>query len=172
MFLPAPLPRTIFEEIGKVVVIWATIEQDIILQTSAMAAQKTDGKPTDYLRMDFRRLREKWFSLCREYFDTTTFNKIVNPLNVELCRLSEQRGLIVHGRWTKRSRGQFQLNCFEQKSNLVHYETDVSLATLRTIRHDSYLLSKRVHRFTAGDPSFKDGKLPVLKEIGPVSPDH
>lgn len=150
--------------------IWAAIEQNIILQTSAMAAQKTDGKTTDWLRMDFKRLREKWFGLCRENFDAKTFNKIVNPLNVELARLSEQRGLIVHGYWLPAGRGKFKLDCFEQKGQLAHYRNDVPLRLLREIRHDSFLLSKRVHDFTTGKNSGPDGPSARLKVVSPVIP--
>jgi hypothetical protein len=93
MFRPPPLPRTLFQEIGKIVVVWTTIEQSRILHTSAMAAMRTDGKPVDYLRMDFTRLRKKWFALCKENFDSKTFNKIVNPLNADLANQSETRGI-------------------------------------------------------------------------------
>lgn len=126
MFLPEPLPRTLFEEIGKIVVIWATIEQDLILQTSAMAAQKTDGHTTDYLRLSFKKLREKWVRLCAENFDQKTVNKIVNPLNVELDRLSVERGTIVHGMWKQTGRGTFKLTCFEQKAQLIQYVNEGS----------------------------------------------
>lgn len=124
MFQPEPLPRTLFEEIGKIVVLWATIEQDILLQTSALAAQETDGKTTDFLRLEFKRLRQEWLKLCRKHFSTHTINTIALPLNQELARLSDQRGLIVHGRWKPKGRGKFELDLFEQKSQLTRFQTD------------------------------------------------
>lgn len=115
-----------------------------------MAARKTDGKPTDYLRMDFKRLREKWFSLCRENFKPSTMNKIVNPLNVDLARLSIERGNAVHGMWCPAGRGKFKLISHEQKTQLISYESDITLAQLRAVREASYFLSLRLHEFTSG----------------------
>ena len=170
MFLPQPLPRTLFEEIGKIIVIWATIEQDLVLQTSAMAAIKTDGKPTDYLRLDFTRLRRLWFGHCRANFSDKWFNKIVNPLNCELARLAEQRGLIVHGMWEPAGRGRFTLRYFEQKTALTQYENTVTLRTIREIRSDSFLLAKRVHEFTSGKDGDYQGSRAFLEIAAPIIP--
>lgn len=167
MLAPPPLPRTLFEELGKIVVIWATIEQNLVLHCSAMAAQKTGGKTSDFLRLDFKRLREKWFALCRENFDAKTVNKTVTPLNMELARLSIERGYAVHGLWSQRSRGKFILTSYEQKSRLISYQNEVSLMQLKQIRHDSYLLSKRVDAFVSGEddgPNFKRAHLVVVSE--------
>lgn len=169
--LPQPLPRTLFEEIGKIVVIWASIEQNIMMQTSAMAAMKVDGKTTDYLRLDFTRLRKIWLPLCRENFNTVTFNTVVNPLNSEMARLAEQRGLIVHGTWTHTGRGKFKLSWYEQKTHLTHFENEnVTLGTVREIRHDSFLLSKRVYDFTWGADGSHKGARAFLKTVPAVVP--
>jgi len=61
--LPPTLPGALLAELGNLCVVWAHIEQSLILHASAMAAQDTDGKPIEYLRMDFKRLREKWYNL-------------------------------------------------------------------------------------------------------------
>lgn len=166
MILPQPLPRTLFEELGKIVALWATIEQNVVLHCSAMAAQKTNGKTTDYLRFDFTRLRKIWFGLCRENFDTATFNKIVNPLNVEMVRLATQRGYAVHGIWRTVGRGKFELTCYEQKGQLVSFVSDVTIKELREIRHDSYLLSKRVSGFVSGDQDGEHVTRSRLKVVG------
>lgn len=170
MISPQPLPRTLFEELGKIVVLWATIEQNIVLHCSAMAALKTDGKTTDFLRLDFKRLREKWFGLCRENFDTKTFNKIVNPLNCELARLAPERGAVVHGLWRQTGRGKFELTSYEQKGQLISYVNDVTIAQMREIRHDSYLLSKRVQRFVSGNDGDNNVTRSRLIVAGTVKP--
>jgi hypothetical protein len=92
------LPHSLLTELGRVVAIWANIEQDILMQTSALAAKATHGVPSEFLRLDFKRLRETWFRLCRDNFDTKTFNKSVNPINVEIARLAPFRQpFMAHG---------------------------------------------------------------------------
>lgn len=155
--IPPPLPRTLVAEIGKVVVIWAHIEQDIILHTSAMASLETDGKPLEYLRMDFKRLREKWYQECRKRFPDRIINTVVNPLSSNLAKLSLERGYVVHGLWSVVGRGKYHLHIFEQKGQLESLSSDYSLTQLRGFVAAPYRTSKDVHRFTSGTHScFKD----------------
>lgn len=170
MFSPEPLPRTLFEEIGKIVALWAVIEQDIMLQTSALASFSTGGKTTDYLRLEFKRLRKEWLKVCRLRFPRVTVNKIVMPLNEEMAKRAEDRGNIVHGMWTHTGRGKFRLTMFEQKGQLVRYENDLTLNQIKQIRAATYLLSKRVHSFTTGQDGVHNGPRPILKTIAPVIP--
>lgn len=168
MFPPQPLPRTLFEEIGKTIALWAVIEQDIMLQTSALASQKTGGKPTEYLRLDFKRLRKEWLKQCRERFSEHTINTIVLPLNQEMAARSEDRGNMVHGMWQHTGRGKFRLTMFEQKDGLMHYEIDLTLKQIQQIRGATYLLCRRVHRFTTGQDGDSDLKRPILQTVIPL----
>jgi hypothetical protein len=162
--IPPPLPRTLYAEIGKVIVIWAHIEQDIILHTSAMAAQDTDGKPLEYLRLDFKSLREKWYAECKKRFPETVMNTVVNPLCSNLAKLSRERGYVVHGLWSVVGRGKFHLHIFEQKGKLESLSSDYSLSQLRGYVGASYRTSKDVHRFTSGKHScFKKMKSSLAK---------
>ena len=163
MFLPPPLPRTLFEEIGKIVVVWATIEQDLVLHASAMASQKTDGHTKEYLRFDFKRLRETWYKLCKEYCDKKTFNKIVHPINTDLATYSELRGNIVHTMWYHAAPGKYKTVVFEQKGQLIKYEGDVTLNELRSLTHHSYELSQRLHAFVTGKNGEGNRKSAFLK---------
>jgi hypothetical protein len=166
------LPRTLFQEIGKIVVVWATIEQDLVLHASAMASQKTDGFTTDYLRFDFKRLREKWYSLCREYCDEKTFNKVVHPINTDLATYSELRGNVVHTMWHHAGRGKYTTVSFEQKGQLIKYEGDVTLHELRSLTHHSFELSQRIHAFVTGNNGSANTKRAFLEPRTPVIPSN
>ena len=164
--IPPPLPRTLVAEIGKLVVIWAHIEQDIILHTSAMASQETGGKPLEYLRMDFKRLREKWYYECRKRFPKQILNTVVNPLNSNLAKLSLERGYVVHGLWSVVGRGKFQLHIFEQKGKLESLRSDYTLTQLRGFVGASYRTSTDIHRFTSGEHSCFKNTRSTLAKIG------
>lgn len=162
--IPPPLPRTLFIELGKLSVVWAHIEQDLILHSSAMAAQDTEGKTLEYLRMDFKRLREKWYSLCRERFDAKTFNKVVHPINTRLALLSPERGYAIHGLWSTTGRGKYHLRFFEQKAQLASYHVDFTLPQLRGLVSASYMVGKDIHNFVTGrHPCFKNRMGTVAK---------
>jgi hypothetical protein len=165
MPLPAQLPRTLYAELGKLSVIWANIEQDMILQTSAMCAQDTDGRPIEYLRMDFKRLREKWYKECRKRFDAETFNKIVHPLNTKLAALSPERGHAIHGLWNAKKRGKYELLFFEQKQQLASYRMDYSLKQLRGLVSASNLACKELYSFTTGAQPRMKNKLGPFAEL-------
>lgn len=167
MFSPEPLPRTLFEEIGKIVALWAVIEQDIMLQTSSLAAQATNGKTTAFLRLEFRRLRKVWLSQCRKHFSKPTCDQIVLPLNQELAKRADDRGNIVHGMWSHTGRGKFKLTNFEQKGQLVRYESDITLDQIRQMRGATYLLCNRVHRFATGQDGDSNFVRPILKTVIP-----
>ena len=159
------MPTTMLAKIGRITALWAHIEQDLTLHASAMAAQHTDGHPTEYLRMDFKRLREKWYDLCRASFDDATQNKIVNPLNSELARISIARGNVVHGLWTANPDGQFSLHFWEQKHTLEKFETPYSEEQLQALTDAIFNAAKRLKRFSYGNHSGKDG-LGALAEVG------
>jgi hypothetical protein len=145
---PSKMPTPLFTELGRVVVIWAYIEQDILTHTSAMGSQKTDGYPRDFPRLDFRRLRETWYRLCREYIDTKTFNKTVHPLNTEIVRLAPFRHHAIHGTWRVLGRGKYHLSIWEQKTSLERLESPYSLSELRGLVVESFNLARRIRKFT------------------------
>jgi hypothetical protein len=142
------LPHSLLTELGRVVAIWANIEQDILMQTSALAAKATHGVPSEFLRLDFKRLRETWFRLCRDNFDTKTFNKSVNPINVEIARLAPFRHEAIHGTWTAIGRGKYHLSLWEQKTALQRREAPYSLPQIRGLVSESFRLAQRVRGFS------------------------
>jgi hypothetical protein len=150
MPVPPSLPRTLYAELGKLSVIWANIEQDLIMQTSAMCAQDTDGVPIAQLRTDFKRLREKWYDECRKRFDAKVFNKVVHPLNMQLCRFAPVRGNCIHGLWSVRGRGKYELGYFEQKGELQLFVKPYTIAELRRVIAASDLIAREVWDFTSG----------------------
>jgi hypothetical protein len=56
------LPAHPMAQIGRTVTLSAKIEQQMILWANALHAQDTAGVPAEDLRMDFKRLREVWYS--------------------------------------------------------------------------------------------------------------
>jgi hypothetical protein len=164
MPVPPPLPRTILAELGKVTVIWAHIEQELILHASAMAAYHTDGKAVEYLRMDFKRLREKWYSLCKQNFPKDIVDKVVHPLNTKLCKLVPERGYYVHGLWKQIGRGKFELFYFEQKTGLASYRGNLSLRQVQGFVGVSYRASQELNHFATGKHAcFKDKSGTIAK---------
>ena len=100
--------------------------------------------------MDFKRLREKWYSLCRDRFAPRIFNKIVHPLNTKLAALSLERGYAIHGLWTVVGRGRFNMTIFEQKGELVSSQAEFELRQIRSMVSASYVAAKEVFKFTSG----------------------
>lgn len=136
-----------------------------------MAAQETDGLTLEYLRMDFKRLREKWYSLCRQQFDDEIFNKTVHPINSRLAMLYPERGYAIHGLWSVTGKGKYNVRYFEQKGQLASYNVDYSLYQLRGLVGASYVLSKDVHDFTTGrHRCFKNKDGAVAKIITSLKP--
>ena len=169
--IPPALPRTLLAEIGRVAVIWAHIEQEMILHCSAMAAQDTGGKPIEYLRMDFKRLREKWYSLCKQRFDDEILDKLVHPLNSKLAPLSVERGYIIHGMWSVAGRGKYHLRIFEQKNDLDVKEAPYSLSQLRRFVRASDRAAFEFNRFTTGRNSrFQNKNRTVTKVTNALIP--
>src|SRR5580704_1761583 len=95
------IPDRLLIQIGRVATVSAYIEQEIILWASALFAQNTDGKPIEPLRMEFGRLRQKWYGEAVKKLDKTTVDKFIQPLNMELARVWPIRGMIIHGRWQR-----------------------------------------------------------------------
>ena len=151
MPIPQSLPDTLLAELGKVTAIWANVEQDLVLHASAMAAYHTNGKPVEYLRMDFKRLREKWFSLCRNAFPAEVINRSVNTLNSNLAKLSLERGHYVHGIWSRVGRGRYRLSYWEQKASLEFIEGELTLRQIRTFVAACHRTSIQLHRFCTGE---------------------
>jgi hypothetical protein len=132
MAAPRKFPASFLVEIGRVVTTWSYIEQEILIHASALASLETDGNPTEDLRSDFKRLREKWFRLCRAHMHTRTFNRIINPLNVRLAKASTIRGYMIHGRWSIIGPGRYKLEWWEQRDSLRHYSVPYTLDRLRS----------------------------------------
>ena len=165
-----PLSPTLLTELGKVITTWARIEQNMILHASAMAAYHTNGKPIEYLRMDFKRLREKWYSLCRTNFDPLIMNKIVEPLNSKLGPLSKERGHYVHGVWAGISRERFHLSYWEQKTSLEKIEGELTLTQIRTYVAACERTDFEFQRFCTGNHRLKNTGATSAKIISTLKP--
>jgi hypothetical protein len=137
-------------EIGVIITHWAHIEQDMILHASALASKNTDGTPEEYLRMDFKRLREKWFDLCRANFSKGVMDKVVTPLNSRLAHLSKGRGTLAHGVWFVVGRGKYRVQYWEQKTSLERFYADVTAADIREISAVVVTLKEDFERFCSG----------------------
>jgi hypothetical protein len=124
-------PNTFLAAVGSIATTWAFVEQEILLQTSALASKATDGWPIENLRVDFKRLRERWYELAKAEVDTKTLNKIIHPINTELARLSPIRGYVIHGTWQVTGRGKYRVSWWEQKKELQRHHADFTLADLR-----------------------------------------
>jgi hypothetical protein len=148
MSQPSKLPASLLTELGRVVVIWAHIEQDILMQTSAMAALKTDGHPREFLRLDFKRLRETWYRFCRENFSPKIF-KEAHSINTEIVRLAPFRHHAIHGTWSVIGRGVYELSIWEQKASLDQLTARYPLSGLRGLVAQSFDLARRVRAFTS-----------------------
>ena len=125
------LPRTMLQEIGRTTATWSAIEQNLLIQASAMHARDTDGWPTEYLRMDFKRLREKWWAQVAVRYPKRDVDRVFNPLNSRLADASKTRGYMMHGKWNVDSPGVYSLEWWEQKSMLNRYSMTVTLSQMR-----------------------------------------
>lgn len=148
-------PRSLLEQIGRIATTSAYIEQEIVLQASARAAQKTGGKPIEPLRTDFKRLREKWYSLCKENLDEKTVNKVIHPLNSDLAKMWPVRGYMIHGRWKIYGRAVYTVAWWEQTDTLRHYERKHSLSDIETFANELLKVLGRLYAF-ADSPAGRD----------------
>jgi hypothetical protein len=148
------LPASLLIEIGRIATTWAYIEQELILWTSALAAQDTGGVPEEHLRTDFKRLREKWYSLARAKLDRNLVDKVLHPINSQLSRDAIWRGYVIHGRWRTFGRGKYKLLIWEQKEGkgLELLEFDPTLAELRALADRSLSLLGRLEKAARGQP--------------------
>ena len=96
-----------------------------------MFSQDTDGWPKEYLRMEFRRLREKWWKEIAARYPATEVNRIFQPLNMRLAEASTTRGYMMHGKWNVDRPGVYVLEWWEQKDALRSYRMAVTLAQMR-----------------------------------------
>lgn len=143
------LPPDLLTAIGKFATCWAVIEQDVMLTASAIAAQDTGGEPLEHLRLDFKRLREKWFALARAKIGET---KQLTQFNMELANASKARGYMLHGIWQEESTTQFRVYWFEQtkEAGLQHYEISLSLTEVWAIADRLEDLCRRFQLFVTG----------------------
>jgi hypothetical protein len=128
------LPDELLAEIGRVSTISAYIEQEIILWASALAAQDTGGDPIEKLRMDFKRLRVKWYDLAFRKNDEYVVNKFIHPLNSDLSKVWPIRGAIIHGRWSEIGENDeklYRIKWWEQIDQLKELQIDITLKEVK-----------------------------------------
>jgi hypothetical protein len=119
------LPDALLIAIGKFATCWTKIEQELLLSASALATQETDGEPIEHLRLDFRRLRERWFELASARINDNR----LTPINMELAAASKVRGYILHGLWHEEAPGQFVVHWYEQKGGKGLQECELRTST-------------------------------------------
>ena len=139
---PDQLPDELLVELGRFATDWAVVEQEVMLHASALASQDTDGYPTDYLRMDFKRLREKWYGLAKSKLGDEHHPTLMK-LNDRLARRSKARGYALHGIWTVTGDQTYLVHWWEQKGRLERFNLPTNLdemkrqtALLRELRID------------------------------------
>jgi hypothetical protein len=149
---PDQLPDELLVELGRFATDWAVVEQEVMLHASALASQDTDGYPTDYLRMDFKRLREKWYGLAKSKLGDEWQGRLMQ-LNDRLARRSKARGYALHGIWTVTGPETYLVHWWEQKGRLDRFTLPTNLdevrgqtALLRELRLDLVAFVRGVHR--------------------------
>jgi hypothetical protein len=140
------VPVSVLTELGRIATIWSAIEQEILLHTSAMASQATDGWPRDNLHSPFQVLRKRWFDLAR----TNGFNlKTLNKLSSDLSECSDTRNSFLHGKWRRtKTRGRYQCRYWKQTNKLDLYVGHYQLKTLRGFTAYLRIVLGRVRNFT------------------------
>ena len=145
------LPNELLIEIGRFATDWAVIEQEIMLHASALAAKDTGGIPAEYLRMDFKRLREKWYALAKANLGEA-YGPELMTLNDRLARRSRARGYALHGKWRVLGPQRKRVECWDQKRELKRFQLVTTLAELqdqtdrlRELLGDLVDLSRRAH---------------------------
>jgi len=132
------IPPRLLAQIGRVATTSAYIEQEIILWASAIFSTDAGGRPIEPLRMEFDRLRQKWYHRVVQQLDKKTVDEFVHPLNMTLAHVWPIRGLIIHGRWRHVSGWKYQVNCWEQKEQLEYrshiFTLRSQIFTLRQVR--------------------------------------
>jgi|ERR1700674_2924465 len=140
-------PEKLFTQVGRIAITSAYIEQEIILWTSALAAQDTGGNPIERLRMDFKRLRKKWYRLASKKLDKKTINKFIHPLNMDLAMLWPIRGAMIHGRWQILGGHRFRVRWWMQETQLVEMQMDCTLKQVRDFASALSRCLKQIYAF-------------------------
>lgn len=131
-----PLPNELLIEIGRFASTWAAVEQTVALHAIELYNFKHGYKKFEWLRLDFKRLREKWLKICREALDPK-FHKELELLNNRLANAATARGYALHGVWevtkgdvwnTSGANGQdYLVAWFEQKTEMKRYTLPTNL---------------------------------------------
>lgn len=127
---PDQLPDELLVELGRFATDWAVVEQEVMLHASALASQDTDGFPTDHLRMEFKRLREKWYALAKAKLGTEHQSTLMK-LNDRLARRSTARGYALHGMWKVAGHQTYLVHWWEQKGRLERFTLTTNLTELK-----------------------------------------
>jgi hypothetical protein len=154
------LPHRLLVQIGRVAAISAIVEQNIILWASALYAHDTGGDPIERLRMDFQRLREKWYAQASKRYDKTTFNKVIHPINSQLAKLWRLRGPIIYGVWKRAGNRQYHLSYFEQRDKLKTYSVTYTIGAVTNLANQIEKVLKQIWRHHARASPRKRRALP------------
>ena len=114
--------------------VWAQIEQSMILTVSALTAQDHDGNPTGNLRTDFKRLRDLWWAQSKLRLPKAHVDKVLHPLNTRLAEASKLRGQFMHGTFAPLGQGRFRVRIWEQRGDLDLRERVITLREVREFR--------------------------------------
>jgi hypothetical protein len=139
---------SLLTQIGRIATTSAIIKQEIILHTSALAAQDTDGKPSEDLTAGFARLLEsRWYPLAKKHLGKDQFNKFAHPLNSKLRQALPIRGHIIHGRWYPEARGRYRVEWWEQTDDLRDYQASYTLKQITAFADDLDKMLEDIYYF-------------------------
>jgi hypothetical protein len=153
-------------QIGRIATLSAYIEQEIILWTSALASQDTGGRPIEWLRMDFKRLREKWFGLAKKRNDMKTHDIFLLPLNDDLAKHWVIRRAMIHGKWFVIGRGRYEINWWEQKDMLRPWRMKSTLSGVRNFANSLFHMLGQIDEHHRSYPAPK----PYMRHPGNLVP--
>lgn len=143
----ARLPARLLAQIGRVATASASLEQSILIHTSALASRDTGGIPSEDLWMDFKRLRMRWYALVKKRADKKTLNTVLHPINTDLARLWPIRGYVVHGRWRRIAKDEYEVDWYEQKNSLRHQKRHFTLDSIKRLGDKFEALLARFHQY-------------------------
>ena len=92
------LPDELLIEIGRFATIWTAIEQTIVVESIEWYNFKNRNNRVERLRVDFRRLREKWRKIFFEAIDEE-FHAEFNEIDKRISNASLTRAYVLHGVW-------------------------------------------------------------------------
>lgn len=140
------LPKSLLAEIGQLANTWAHIQQELLMQSSALSSKSTGGYTTTPLPIAFDRLRKHWFAEMGKYVSTKNMNQHINKVSGDLGKLARVRNYAVHGLWVYGAPGKYEVVVWEQLQTLTRKTAKVTLKQLKRFNVESLALYGRLYK--------------------------